>query len=88
MLLNAYLFFFSSFVSRLDSVAWKKIIEEEEEEEEKEKEVEEEEEDNKMNVYSFIMRYIIYPQLYQREGILTIICFSNLEYRIFHVDTH
>lgn len=88
MLLNAYLFFFSSFVSRLDSVAWKKIIEKEEEEEEKEKEVEEEEEDNKMNVYSFIMRYIIYPQLYQREGILTIICFSNLEYRIFHVDTH
>lgn len=86
MLLNAYLFFFSSFVSRLDSVAWKKIIEEEEEEEEKEKEAEEE--DNKMNVYSFIMRYIIYPQLYQREGILTIICFSNLEYRIFHVDTH
>lgn len=87
MLLNAYLFFFSSFVSRLDSVAWKKIIEEEEEEEE-EKEKEAEEEDNKMNVYSFIMRYIIYPQLYQREGILTIICFSNLEYRIFHVDTH
>ena len=86
MLLNAYLFFFSSFVSRLDSVAWKKIIEKEEEEEEKEKEAEEE--DNKMNVYSFIMRYIIYPQLYQREGILTIICFSNLEYRIFHVDTH
>lgn len=85
MLLNAYLFFFSSFVSRLDSVAWKKIIEEEEE---KEKEKEAEEEDNKMNVYSFIMRYIIYPQLYQREGILTIICFSNLEYRIFHVDTH
>lgn len=37
MLLNAYLFFFSSFVSRLDSVAWKKIIEEEEEKE-KEKE--------------------------------------------------
>lgn len=85
MLLNAYLFFFFFFVSRLDSVAWKKIIEEEEE---KEKEKEAEEEDNKMNVYSFIMRYIIYPQLYQREGILTIICFSNLEYRIFHVDTH